>query len=257
MITRLADALPLLQSTEPIPLPNAEDIRGQASAIVKRLDSRSAARLTLDAGRQLHNYIIEDGIVFLVVTESAYPKRLTFSFLASLHKEFTGYLRTQDGEGWRSRLDTQGTAYAYLGFSRVLTNLRKEYADPASRSNAARLKEELSDVQSIMRANITEVLDRGERLDRACGGRLSPAARGRPAPPFHARRWPPSNFLLLPHHPISPADVSKVSSRLVSDSKKFKWSAKKLNLLDQFKQWLPCAAATLCVLLVLLWKFYF
>jgi hypothetical protein len=49
MITRLADALPLLQSTEPIPLPNAEDIRGQASAIVKRLDSRSAARLTLDS----------------------------------------------------------------------------------------------------------------------------------------------------------------------------------------------------------------
>jgi vesicle transport protein SEC22 len=177
-ITRLADALPLLESTEPIPLPNAEDLKGQASAIVKRLDSRSAARLTLDAGRQLHNYIIEDGIVFLVVTESTYPKRLTFSFLASLHKVFTDYLRAQDGEGWRARLDTQGKAYAYLAFSHRLSDLRKEYADPASRSNAARLKEELSDVHSIMRANIAEVLDRGEKLDRACGVRERRAASG-------------------------------------------------------------------------------
>ena len=218
MITRLADALPLLQSTEPIPLPNAEDIRGQASAIVKRLDSRSAARLTLDAGRQLHNYIIEDGIVFLVVTESAYPKRLTFSFLASLHKEFTGYLRAQDGVGWRSRLDTQGTAYAYLGFSRVLTNLRKEYADPASRSNAARLKEELSDVQSIMRANITEVLDRGERLDRACGGRLSPAARGQPRHFMRAggRRL---TFFFSPTTPFPPKTFPRCPAALLATAK--------------------------------------
>jgi vesicle transport protein SEC22 len=196
MITRLADALPLLQSTEPIPLSNAEDIKGQATAIVKRLDSRSATRLTLDAGRQMHNYIIEDGIVFLVVTEAAYPKRLTFSFLASLHKEFTGYLRAQDGEGWRARLDTQGTAYAYLSFSRVLTNLRREYADPASRSNAARLVEELSDVHNIMRANITEVLDRGERLDRA-SLRAPPRIARLPAPaPAPAARPP------LPPRPL-------------------------------------------------------
>ena len=51
--------------------------------------------------------------------------------------------------------------------------------------------------------------------------------------------------------------MSKVSSQLVSDSKKFKWSAKKLNILDQFKQWLPCVAVLLCIIAVLLWKFYF
>ena len=173
VLTRLADALPLLESTESLPLPNPDDVKRQAAAILKRLDSRSPARLTLDGGRQLFSYVIEDGIVFLVVTESGYPKRLTFSFLASLHKEFLAYLRAQDGEAWRSRLDTQGAAYAYLGFSRLLTQLRREYADPASRSNAARLAEELQDVHSIMRQNIAEVLDRGERLDRACG-----AARG-------------------------------------------------------------------------------
>ena len=206
MITRLADALPLLQSTEPIPLPNAEDLKGQASAIVKRLDSRSAARLTLDAGRQLFNYIIEDGIVFLVVTESAYPKRLTFSFLASLHKEFTGYLRAQDGEAWRARLDTQGTAYAYLAFSRVLANLRREYADPASRSNAARLKEELNDVHSIMRANITEVLDRGERLDRAW----------RPPPP--PPPLPPPHRLLPPPHCAPPPPPPQTCPRCPASS---------------------------------------
>ncbi len=43
----------------------------------------------------------------------------------------------------------------------------------------------------------------------------------------------------------------------MSDSKKFKWATKKLNLMDRFKQWLPCGAATLLVLAVLAWKWYF
>ncbi len=84
--------------------------------------------------------------------------------------------------------------------------------------------------------------------------------RARPAPGPGRRRHRRRRRLTVcnpPHTPRSPpADVSKVSSQLVSDSKKFKWSAKKLNLMDQFKQWLPCAAVVLCLALVLLWKFY-
>jgi hypothetical protein len=33
--------------------------------------------------------------------------------------------------------------------------------------NASKLNEELSDIQHIMRRNIQEVLDRGEKLERA------------------------------------------------------------------------------------------
>ena len=54
----------------------------------------------------------------------------------------------------------------------------------------------------------------------------------------------------------SPADVSLISNRLVSESKRFKWGAKRLNLLDAWKRWFPCAVAALIVLGVLGWYIY-
>ena len=38
---------------------------------------------------------------------------------------------------------------------------RREYIDPSSRQNVSRLQSDLSDISDIMKANITEVLDRG------------------------------------------------------------------------------------------------
>ncbi|CAN0599352.1 unnamed protein product, partial [Laminaria digitata] len=45
---------------------------------------------------------------------------------------------------------------------------RKEFLDPQSRNNMARLNDDLADIHSIMKQNIEEVLNRGERLDREC-----------------------------------------------------------------------------------------
>ena len=51
---------------------------------------------------------------------------------------------------------------------RTLQRLKREYSDPASRANSTRLAEGLNDIQNIMRRNIQEVLDRGEKLESAC-----------------------------------------------------------------------------------------
>jgi len=164
LITRVADGLPFMESTEAI----SQQIKEQAKSISKRLDSRSDTRLRVDCGGQVITYLVEDGLCFLVVTDAAYQQRLTLSFLISLHREFTAYMRQQDGEAaWRQQLDTCARPYAYQGFTSAgLLQLRKDYADQNS-SKAQRLAEELHDVHSIMRKNIQEVLQRGENLDRA------------------------------------------------------------------------------------------
>jgi vesicle transport protein SEC22 len=163
LITRVSDGLPFMESTEAI----AQQTKEQAKSISKRLDSRSEARLRVDCGGQVITYLVEEGLSFLVVTDAAYPQRLALSFLVSLHREFTAYMRQQDGEGWRQQLDTCARPYAYQGFTSAgLLQLRKDYADQNS-SKAQRLAEELHDVHSIMRKNIQEVLQRGENLDRA------------------------------------------------------------------------------------------
>ena len=50
------------------------------------------------------------------------------------------------------------------------------------------------------------------------------------------------------------SDVSKVSSRLVTESKQFKWSAQKLRLLDRWKQLAPWVIAAVVLLAVLWWR---
>jgi vesicle transport protein SEC22 len=170
LVTRQTDGLPLLESAEAVPVANADTCKAQAKAILKRLDARSPSKLSVESGAHVFHYALEDGCAFLVMTDAAFPKRLAFGFLSDLHAEFVAHLRGAHGEAWRARVDTAGTAYAFMGASKALARLKREYADPDSRGNAARLAGELQDVQSIMRQNINEVLDRGERLERERAG---------------------------------------------------------------------------------------
>lgn len=50
---------------------------------------------------------------------------------------------------------------------RQLQRLKREFNDPSSRANSSRLASDLNDISSIMRRNVTEVLDRGEKLESA------------------------------------------------------------------------------------------
>jgi hypothetical protein len=52
------------------------------------------------------------------------------------------------------------------------------------------------------------------------------------------------------------AEVSRISSRLVNDSKQFKWGAKKLNLMEKWKAYMPYILVGLFVLFLLWWRFF-
>ncbi|CAN0413385.1 unnamed protein product, partial [Hapterophycus canaliculatus] len=73
----------------------------------------------------------------------------------------------------------------------VIQRKRKEFLDPQSRNNMARLNDDLADIHSIMKQNIEEVLNRGEKLDH----------------------------------------VSEISKTLSTQAEQFKWSSKKLSLM--------------------------
>lgn len=79
------------------------------------------------------------------------------------------------------------------------------------------MQEDLGDIQTIMRKNIDEVLNRGEKLDH----------------------------------------VSNMSAELQKKSKDFKWGAKKLTWQARLQQYGPMAAGTSLVLLVVYLKFVY
>ena len=54
----------------------------------------------------------------------------------------------------------------YTKTDKFIQKKRKEYADPNSSQNMHRLNDDLADIHNIMRKNIQEVLNRGERVER-------------------------------------------------------------------------------------------
>lgn len=189
----------------------------QAKEVIKRIDNRAPSKMTIDAGSFLISYIVEDGVIFLTLADRTYPRKLAFSYLTDVHKQFVEELSKEFGpSNFRSQLDTTAKPYAFLRFERHLQRLRREYVDPASKSNSTKLQGELGEIQHIMRKNINEVLDRGEKLEQ----------------------------------------VSRISSRLVNDSKQFKWGAKKLNMMEKWKRWMPYILVALFVIFLLWWRFF-
>ena len=148
---------------------------------------------------------------------------------------------------------------------RYIERLRREYADPSNQQvrafpsclpslththtppppppppplqNTKRLKEELAGVQTIMRKNIDDIISRGAALEGMCTRPPPP-----PPPPAHLTHysWP---------------DLSKSSSKLVQDSRRYYSETKKLNLMVKYKKYIPFAVLGLFLLFLIWYKFF-
>lgn len=126
---------------------------------------RSAARMSIDTNNNLiFHYLLRDTLCYLTLTEQSYPKRLAFLYLEEIADAFLESLANDHGDRWREAVDTTARPYAFIKFEQVIQRKRKNFIDPTSRQNTTKLNEDLADIQSIMRTNINEVLNRGEFL---------------------------------------------------------------------------------------------
>jgi vesicle transport protein SEC22 len=62
-------------------------------------------------GKYMFHYLIENGIVFLTLTDKGYPKKLAFQYLEELSSEF--------GRLYGSQVDTVSRPYAFIKFGKV------------------------------------------------------------------------------------------------------------------------------------------
>jgi vesicle transport protein SEC22 len=222
-IARLTDGMPLFQSVDASRNENPkliEEITLQAKTILTSVDTRTETRSQIEAGSASYCYSIhsDDNLWILVaLTDKGYPRRLAFTYLDDVRAAFISEIRAEKAAGMaNSSIDLADKPFAFMRFERSLVRIRKEYSDPTTTTNATRLKEELSDIRNIMRKNIAEVLDRGEKLEH----------------------------------------VSKISSKLVNESKKFKWGAKKLNALDALQKALPYVVVFLGLAGIIYYRFF-
>ena len=217
-IARVTDGMLLVASMEHMS-DNQDTLdvyKSQAKQIFRKLNPRMAAKCSIESGPYTFHYVIEAGVCFLTLTDKGYPKRLAFLYLEEISSAFLDELKRDHGAEWAAKVDTVARPYAFIKFDKTIQKKRKEYTNPASRSNAHRLNDDLADIHNIMKKNINEVLNRGERLDH----------------------------------------LMQTTSNLKSEATRYKWGAKKLSLMALYQQYGPFVAIGLFVALVLYLKFF-
>ena len=101
---------------------------------------------------------------------------MAFLYLDEICRGFINEL-TQDygANQWQEKIATAARPYQFIKFDKFIQRKVKDYLDPSSRTNTSKLNDDLADIQSIMKKNIQEVLNRGEKLDH---GKLDERSEG-------------------------------------------------------------------------------
>ena len=185
---------------------------------------------------KIFHYLIQENTVYLTCTEISYPKRLAFLYLEEIADTFLEYLTNQhyqqqslqspqfhhhqqynnNSNSNNNILETTARPYAFIQADIYIQRKQRQFIDPKSTLNTNKINQDLSDIHSIMRQNITQVLDRGEKLE----------------------------------------NVGAISSNLMSESKKFKWGAKKLNWWARVYRYYPGVILGVLVLVLVYFKFF-
>jgi len=136
-----------------------EFYRTQAKQIFKTMNRKSAARMTIESGGYYFAYIIESDVCYLTLCEKSYPKKLAFTFLEELQKEFdTSFI---------SEVQAAKRPYAFIKFDTFIQKTKKLYLDTRSQRNMSKVQEDLADIHKIMTKNVQEIIGRGVIIEEA------------------------------------------------------------------------------------------
>ncbi|TEB29578.1 protein transporter SEC22 [Coprinellus micaceus] len=163
IIVRASDALPLAASVDDEQTEQTlQEHKQQAKLIFRRITPNAEPRCSIESGQYTLHYLIADNVVFLSIADKSYPRKLAFSFLDELSKEFAST--------YGPKVETVRKPYAFVGFDTFMSKTARLYQDTrtasAANSGLDRLNDDLQDVTRIMTKNMEELLWRGDSLDR-------------------------------------------------------------------------------------------
>jgi len=163
LIVRASDSLPLAASVDDEQTEQTlQEHKQQAKLVFRRITPNAESRCSIESGPYTLHYLIADNVVFLVIADKSYPRKLAFSYLDELSKEFA--------LSYGAKVETVRKPYAFVGFDTFMSKTARLYQDTrtagAAGSNMDKLNDELQDVTRIMTKNMEELLWRGDSLDR-------------------------------------------------------------------------------------------
>ncbi|EKC98505.1 hypothetical protein A1Q2_07187 [Trichosporon asahii var. asahii CBS 8904] len=166
-IFRISDGLPLAASVDDETTEKAlTEYKQQSKLIFRRLTPNSEPACSIESGDYTLHYLIVGPAIYMCICDSSYPRKLAFSYLDELSKEFQ--------RSYGDKIDSAQRPYAFMGFDTFISKTTRLYKDSRSLTNGQQqgatqldqLNENLKDVTRIMTKNMEDLLWRGDSLDR-------------------------------------------------------------------------------------------
>ncbi|KAI4645454.1 uncharacterized protein J4E78_009364 [Alternaria triticimaculans] len=126
----------------------------------RRLNRNAEQQASIESGNYTFHYIIEGDLCFLCICDRSYPRKLAFTYLSDLQREFTTTYQPQQ------YLSPACRPYEFVGFDNFIQSTKKTYQDSRATQNLDKLNDELKDVTKVMTKNIEDLLYRGDSLER-------------------------------------------------------------------------------------------
>ncbi|PNY28136.1 Protein transport protein sec22 [Tolypocladium capitatum] len=137
-----------------------KEVKQQIRQVLRKLTRNSEPQASIETGAYTIHYLVDSDVVFLCICERSYPRKLAFTYLADLAREFT---TTHPPPQLHS---PQLRPYAFMDFDSFIAKTRTTYADARASQNLDKLNDELRDVTKVMTKNIEDLLYRGDSLER-------------------------------------------------------------------------------------------
>jgi vesicle transport protein SEC22 len=130
--------------------------RAKAIAAAASGERGSACEVVTDAGHY-YLYVSDELVVYVVLCEAAYERRLALDYLREVAREFRV---TYSADEIRRAV----RPYEFTAFDHFLQKTKRLYLDPRSERNMQKLAHELGEVHSLMTRNLEDVLHRGAKI---------------------------------------------------------------------------------------------
>ncbi|CAM1508076.1 Fc.00g049240.m01.CDS01 [Cosmosporella sp. VM-42] len=136
------------------------ETKSNVRQVLRKLTRNSESQASIDCAAHTLHYLIDSDIVFLCICAASYPRKLAFTYLSDLAREFTTTYST-------SQIHNPGLRpYAFMEFDNFIAKTKTTYADARASQNLDKLNDELRDVTKVMTKNIEDLLYRGDSLER-------------------------------------------------------------------------------------------
>lgn len=140
--------------------PSLTTVKQQTRQILRKLTRTSTPQASIESAPHTIHYLIDTDIIFLTICDASYPRKLAFTYLSDLSREF---LTTHPATQVHS---PSLRPYAYMDFDSFIAKTKTTYADARAAQNLDKLNDELRDVTMVMTKNIEDLLYRGDSLEQ-------------------------------------------------------------------------------------------